>query len=130
MDRTRAGLAALPTVASLSALAVAALALAGWALETPVLYRLHPRLVSMNPMTAVAIILSAVALLALRRRGAGAVRRQAGIAAASLYATIGGLRLVEAATGSPNVDLWLFHQKVTGETGRMVPSTASCLVLL
>ncbi len=134
---TRAGrgapnlLGALPVAASVFSLAIAALALAGWALDLPSLRGVSPRLVAMNPMTAIGLSLAALSLVALRRRGASALRRRAGIAAAVGTAAIGALRLAEAAgLTSAAVDRLLFPQLLAAGRGRMVPSTAFCLLLL
>src|SRR5579863_92003 len=130
MPRTKAHLGAIPAIASGFALTVAALALAGWVSGVPWLYRVSPKLVAMNPATAIAILFAALSLLALRRADAQPARRRAGIVAACVAATIGGLRLVHAATGVAGVDLWLFPEKISGGNSRMMPSTAICLLLL
>jgi diguanylate cyclase (GGDEF)-like protein/PAS domain S-box-containing protein len=115
----------LSAAASLFALILAGLALAGWWLGAPVLYSLSINLVAMNPMTALALVLAALALAALRRNDAGPARVAAGVAAALATAAIGALRLVDAAGGVSGVDLWLFPQETAGVV-RMVPGTAFC----
>jgi diguanylate cyclase (GGDEF)-like protein/PAS domain S-box-containing protein len=130
MARKSGSFTLFPRFACGFALTVAGLALVGWASEVPWLYRVSPRLVAMNPATAIAILFAATALLALARDGVGGARRWAGIAAAGVTAAIGAQRLVSAAAGVASVDLWLFAQRIHGGNSRMVAPTAVCLVLL
>jgi diguanylate cyclase (GGDEF)-like protein/PAS domain S-box-containing protein len=131
-----ATLDAVPLGAGLFAIAVAGLALAGWALEVPALHSVRRSLVAMNPATAVAVALAGLSLLLLRRPAAlpSAPRRRTGIAAGLVVAALGAFRLTGSPLGYPPVDLWLFSGSLAGGTGppihRMVAGTAICLILL
>jgi hypothetical protein len=89
-------LMSLPLQAAAFAALFAMLALFGWSFESDFLTRLIPRATAMNPVTAVALILVAVALT-IRALGRGAwVRLLAGLVIA-----IGAAKLAQLAIGTP-----------------------------
>lgn len=121
--------------------------LIGWALDVETLKRLSSGWVSMNPMAAVAFVISGLALTALRPQGdpvEGAVLknvpasawRLAGMAGAVFVIVIGVLKLVEffGFSFSTGVDQWLFGWKLAndhmGMPNRMAPNAALSFVLI
>ena len=117
------------------ALIVSGLVLCGWALDVELFKRLFPRLVAMNPTTAVALILLALSLWLSQSERAGG---RAGLIAklcAGTVALIGLLKLSEVLSGRPvGVDQWLFADKLkldlSGQPNRMAPNTALNFLLL
>ena len=132
LDRRDApGLPALFVKASLAAgafsAAVGCLVLAGWTLEVEVLKRIVPGLVAMNPITAVAFVLTGAALLLSGgdREGGRAAAR----GLALVVALVGLLKLAELYLGwNVGVDRLLFPEKLgavgDGLPNRMAPNTA------
>ncbi len=95
---------------------VAALVLAGWAVDFDPLKGGLPGHVSMNPVTASALMLAVIALW-----------RESRIAAA-LVASIGAVTLIGfLAGGNPGIDQLLFSDRLAGN--RVAPNTALCLLL-
>jgi PAS domain S-box-containing protein len=117
--------------------AVAALVLAGWALQVETLKRVHPSWVAMNPVTALMFLLAAASLWGLRRPPPAvfAPPRAAASAAAAAVALVGSLKLAEHFMGwSPAIDQWLFAERLgAGAEGaprnEMAPNTALAFVL-
>ena len=112
--------------------AIAILVLVGWTFDAEALKRVSPGLVAMNPVTAVAFILSGAALY-LAAGGRGRATIVPGIAA--LVGLVGLLRLVELIIGLEiGVDRLMFRDQIGAggaeESGRMAPNTAFCLALV
>jgi len=107
-------------------------ALAGWALDVEPLKRLVPGAIAMNPMTAVAMLLSSFALWGYRRDGGagaqGGPGRRAVFLCAGAVALIGLIRLVGYAGGWDVVlDRLLFASRLAepdGAPNRIAPNTA------
>ncbi len=129
-------------VAAAGALAVVvgALALAGWALDIDVLKSVLPDWVSMKPNTAVAFLLTGIAVLLSGPRPPPEADEaltpwsRAGRLGSLLAGLIGLLSLGEYAFGwNPGFDQWLFPEPLgtvgTSHPGRMAPDTALCFVL-
>ncbi|MFF5183188.1 SpoIIE family protein phosphatase [Streptomyces sp. NPDC000345] len=126
--------AAARTAALLAAL-LGAVSLSGWILDVDALKSVLPGdPVAMKPNTAVAVVALGLSLCVA---GAGRVRPRtvvAARAAAALALLIGGLALVEYATGAGlGIDELLFVDdtaaRATGTPGLMAPNTAAALTL-
>ena len=108
--------------------------LSGWAFDVERLRNLSPGTVSMKPNAAAAFVLCGVALVLCGGGRASGVRLAAITLFAGVAAAVGGLTLVEYATGiNPGIDQVLFHESVhslgTASPGRMALATALGLVL-
>ena len=135
--RSRATVQTLVSLTALLALSVGGLVLIGWARDIAALKSVLPGWVSMKPNTAVAFILTGIALLARRERpegggqgGAVIVSRFCGL----LAGLIGLLSLSEYVCGwNLGFDQWLFPEPAgavgTSHPGRMARCTALCFVL-
>jgi diguanylate cyclase (GGDEF)-like protein len=114
---------------------VGALVLCGWQFDIELFKRIFPKLVAMNPATAVAFILLAVSLwLSQKKDVARRVRHGAELCAA-LVVLAGLLKLAQVIFGWPGgIDQLLFSDKLrvdlTGLPNRMAPNTALNFVLL
>lgn len=114
--------------AAAAAAVVGALALAGWGFDLPLLRRVLPSGVDMNPATAVTFITAAAALW-LSRPGGGPRGRRLGRACGILVAAAGGLVLGKYLLGwDHGLDTFLFRGKL-GDN-RMAPNTAAVFVLI
>ena len=125
----------LPKAASAGVVLVSLLVLAGWAFNIEFLKRVIPDAVTMNPMTAVAFILSSAGLWLSRADVSDAsrlvrIRRTAFLCAATV-ALIGLVRLLGYAAGwDVGLDRLLFASKLATAGGdpnilnRMAPNTA------
>jgi PAS domain S-box-containing protein len=123
-------LTSLPLHGAALAMIFATLALIGWSFDRDFLTRLIPGAAAMNPVTAVALILAALALAIRARRRHAWVQLLAFMAVA-----IGAAKLVQFATGSPvGVDQLLFGDRLAGpinlSPSRIAPGTALALVML
>ncbi|HEY9282757.1 MAG TPA: GGDEF domain-containing protein [Pyrinomonadaceae bacterium] len=110
------------------------LVLFGWALDVEALKRVFPRLVAMNPVTALALILLGLSLRLSGAEGSGRKTRLAAGLCAALAAAAGLLKLTEVVFGrAAGVDQLLFAGKLagdlTGQPNRMAPNTALNLLL-
>jgi hypothetical protein len=108
----------------------------GWALDIAALKSVLPGWVSMKPNTAVAFILTGIALLASSANGTQPATHLSRLSRfCALFAgLIGLLSLCEYAFGwNPGFDQWLFPEPAgtvgTSHPGRMAPDTALCFVL-
>ena len=132
--------------AGVLALVVGALVLVGWAFNINALKSILPEWVAMKPNTAVAFLLSGIAVLLSRPSSSpdadesGAAPRlatpwsHAGRLGSLLAGVIGLLSLCEYAFDwNPGFDQWLFPEPMgtvgTSHPGRMAPDTALCFVL-
>ena len=114
-DRARR-LVALSRMACVFIVLLAALVLVGWALDSDPLKGGLPGQVSMNPVTAIALLLAVIALWRMSRVAAAAV------------ALIGGVTLLGyLAGGNAGIDQLLFADRL-GDN-RIAPNTALCLLL-
>jgi signal transduction histidine kinase/DNA-binding response OmpR family regulator/HPt (histidine-containing phosphotransfer) domain-containing protein len=114
-DRARY-LVALSRAACVFIVVLATLVLVGWALDADRLKGGLPGQVYMNPLTAIALILAAIALWRMSR------------VAASLVALVGGVTLLGYLAGdNPGIDQILFADRLAGN--RIAPNTALCLFL-
>jgi signal transduction histidine kinase len=121
--------------ASLAVISVSVLVLAGWAFDIEFLKRMVPDAIAMNPMTAVAFLLSSASLWLYRADVSDAKRlagfRRAAFLCASVVALIGFVRLVGYAFGwEAGLDRFLFPSKLAEAGGasnipnRIAPNTA------
>ncbi len=125
----------LPRAAGVGVVLVSALVLVGWGFDSERLKRVIPGAVAMNPMTAVAFILSSVGLWLLGADDSDAsrlaTRRRAAFVCAATVALIGLVRLVGyAARSDPGLDRLLFSSELATAGGdqntpnRIAPNTA------
>jgi PAS domain S-box-containing protein len=110
--------------------AIAALVLAGWALNIDALTRVLPGAIAMNPATAVAVLALALGLACRSRRCMPAVRGLAGLAI-----VVGSIKFTTFVLGMPRgIDQILFADQLGRVAGappnRMAPNTAFALALL
>jgi len=136
-DRLMARSKTISWMASVLACLLGVLALAGWALDIPLLKSVLPGFVTMKANTAAAFILSGLALLLLSRptRTGGKWARLAGQACAGLVSLLGLLTLAEYAFHwDLGIDQLLFDEAAgavqTTYPGRMAPNTALSFLLL
>ncbi|MEI8340986.1 MAG: CHASE3 domain-containing protein, partial [Verrucomicrobiota bacterium] len=104
--------------------------LVGWALDISALKSILPGWVSVKPNTALAFVLTGIAVLFAACSSTGLSRLCGGVAG-----LIGLLTLSEYIFGwNPGFDQWLFHESAgtvgTSFPGRMAPDSALCFVLL
>jgi PAS domain S-box-containing protein len=108
----------------------------GWAAEYEHLRRIGAQSISMNPATAVGLVLLAVALWLRRPQGqqARGWHEPLALLCAALVAMTGAARLISGLLPEAMaVDQWLFRDKLAGADfmpNRMAPNTAMCLALL
>ncbi|MBI4514636.1 MAG: hypothetical protein HY699_02320 [Deltaproteobacteria bacterium] len=114
-------------IAGALAAVVGALVLAGWVLDVGALKSVLPGLATMKPNTALAVMLSGVALrLRCPRQSAiGSPQSAIAVAGAAVVTLLGSLTLAEYASGW---DFGIDALLLAG--GRMAGATALCLVLL
>ncbi len=93
-------------LASFMVMVLGMLVLFGWALDLRFLTCLAPGCVAMNPMAAVALVLSGVGLwlVARRQRGASSKRDALGVVLAAAVTLVGAARLAQ--------DLGAFHLQI------------------
>lgn len=124
----------LDGIVCLTTSVVSALVLVGWYFDIETLKRVLPKMVAMNPVTAVAFILISGSLFALYGR-AIPNSQLIGRLAAFIVLVIAALKLCEVLFGFfTGIDQLLFSQKLqfdlTGKPNRMAPNTALNLLLL
>jgi diguanylate cyclase (GGDEF)-like protein len=122
------------TAASTFAFIVSSLVLVGWAFDVEALKRIFPRLVAMNPVTALAFILLGLSLWLSQAESTNRKARLVAYLCAGLVALVGLLKLTEVLLGwGAGVDQLLFPSKlvddVTGQPNRIAPNTALNLLL-
>jgi len=125
-------------VARAVALSVALLALAvliGWALAVDPLKRIRPGLVAMNPLTAVAILLSGASCWIMAKRNPNRPMIRLARLAAAAVLLLGLLRVIGYMVGADaGLDLMVFARSLHDNTqpgpNRMAPNTAGALTLL
>lgn len=122
----------VPGAAGGAAIAIAAMAFAGWALDLPLLESALPKLVAMQPVTAMALLLGGAGLLAARPGLPAAV--SVGFALCVLL--LAALDLGQFLSGADwGIDTWLFPETVARQRvpiahpGRMAEPTAICFLL-
>lgn len=125
----------ITTAASFSVVLVSLVVLTGWAFDIEVLKRVIPGAIAMNPMTAVAFILSSTSLWLYRVDVSDAARlaeaRRAAFLCAAMVALIGFVRLLGYVAGwDAGLDQMLFTSKLAAAGGdlnipnRIAPNTA------
>jgi hypothetical protein len=112
------------------AIFVGGMVLVGWALDVAALKSILPGWVSVKPNTALAFVLTGIALLVSGQRAAWLARLCGWLAG-----LIGLLTLGEYVFGwNPGFDQWLFREAAgtvgTSYPGRMAPDSALCFVML
>ncbi len=127
-------LAVLPQATGTIAVAIGALVLAGWMLDSEVLKRGLPGFVAMNPATAVAFIVAGAGLLMCREREHSPPTHLVRVIACTIL-MVGLVKLLGLIAGwHPNVDELLFSSKLnpsgTAAANRMAPNTALCFIFL
>ena len=110
------------------------LVLVGWAFDIDALKSILPVWVAMKPNTAIAFILTGIAVLPFSLPPATLFTRLARLCGL-LAGLIGLLTLCEYASGwNPGFDQWLFPEPAsavgTSHPGRMAPEAALCFALL
>ncbi len=115
--------------AAASAIALGVVVLIGWAADAKALTSVIPGLPSMKPWTAIAFLASGLSLGVRCLAVAEPRARRLGVGAAAVALGIGGLTLVEYATGAYlTFDRWLFAEALRYDpaypTGRMAIPTA------
>jgi two-component system, sensor histidine kinase and response regulator len=115
--------------AAVAVASVAVLVLVGWALEVDALTSLmHPGRIAMNPLTAVAFILSAASLWVLVPEPLSESRRRLGIGLAAAVVLIALLILARVLIGlDTGLDRAIFTERLG--TNRMAPNTAFAFLL-
>ncbi|GIL41312.1 response regulator [Roseiterribacter gracilis] len=121
-----------PRVAAAITLTLSAIVLLGWSFDLEIAKRLIPSLVAMNPTTATALGLAALALLQPRY---GAHPRRVRVGVGALLLALGLVKLFDLATGSDSgVDRWIFASKLAGpatlNANAMAPNTALCFAFI
>jgi diguanylate cyclase (GGDEF)-like protein len=116
------------------AFTVSSLVLCGWTLDVEVLKRIFPRLVAMNPVTALAFILLSLSLWFSSSENPGGKARVAAQLCAGIVALVGLLKLTEVIFGrAVDIDQLFFTSKLiddlTGQPNRMAPNTAFNLLM-
>jgi signal transduction histidine kinase len=127
-------LATLPVSAAIVAISAGVLVLVGWAQDLETLKRVLPRLVAMNPTTALLFILSGAALLLIAKPGPARLKF-ASRALAGVVAFVALIKFVDVfANWLPNVDTVLFAAKLQDVRdhlpNRMAPNTALNFLLV
>jgi PAS domain S-box-containing protein len=125
----------VPAAASATSLIVGSLVLVGWSTDNEVLKCVVPGLVAMNPLTAIALMLSGSALWCSRPRPSGRFRVRLGRLAATAAAGIGAVRLLGLSMRwDRGIDTLLFTRKLHDAAGgwrdRMAPNVAVACVLV
>ena len=132
-DRREGLIAAAPGWASVAALFVGDIVLAGWLADVEPWRSGLPGFSAMNPLTAFALALSGLSLWLQRDEHRSGFERMGGRACACAVALIGTARLAGVLTGSSGgVDTWLFADKLAIGAGwrvRMSPNTAVVCLL-
>jgi PAS domain S-box-containing protein len=114
--------------------AIAALALAGWNWNIPALKHFGHGFASMNPATAVSLLLIAISFYLLSVPSGRSGRRDTGNVLATIVIIIGLLKVLGVLFGlEPQLDTVLFPSKVLREVvdgfpNRMSPNTAICIM--
>ncbi|MEA3212748.1 MAG: two-component system, sensor histidine kinase and response regulator [Chthoniobacter sp.] len=120
--------------ASLLAIGIGLLVLAGWCFDLRPLMTVLPGLVAMKPNTAIAFCLAGLSLFHFLRSVAGRSprTRQISIACALAVSVLGALALLEYASGwNIGIDELLFRDRFSsGAPGRMAPISAFNFVCL
>lgn len=125
----------IPTAASAIAILVSCLVLVGWIFDIPTLKSVLPNLVTMKANTAIAFLLSGVALGLLHRQHVNQPKRRIAQLCAFTVVTIGGLTLGEYLFHwNLGIDQWVFREMPgavgTSHLGRMAPNTALNFILI
>ncbi len=116
----------LVTGAGLSAIAVGAVNLAGWAAGVTGMVRLAPGLPPIVPLTGAALAGLGAALLLLQPYRPGRYRRWLGVTVSLAVAAIGAVALAEYSTGSATgLDTLLFRHAVEALMGGSAPGRPS-----
>ncbi|MGB7159862.1 MAG: ATP-binding protein, partial [Tepidisphaeraceae bacterium] len=120
----------VPPFAAMAVLAIGALALLGWALDSEALKSLlHPTRNPMNPTVALLFIITGAGLWWLRDEPPLRWRRRAAQGCGALVALVGALRLLAyAANRDAVVDQLLFRARLAGDV--MAPNTAATFFLI
>ena len=130
--RTASARRSVPAAAGGIAIAIGALATAGWAFGAPLLESALPDLIAMQPVTALALVLSGLALLAAGRPGLPGAAAT-GFAAFVLLLAL--LDLGQSVSGVDfGIDTMLFPNGVSRQSvamahpGRMAEASAACFL--
>jgi len=114
--------------ASFAAVLLGGLVLVGWLFDLPALTKIFPRLVAMNPATALSFVLGGTATwLEAGEQPASRLRRQIARACAGVVVIIGAARILGYLFGfDPLVDSLLFRSQLDREVppNRIAPNTA------
>jgi len=111
------------------------LVLLGWCFDIESFRRPIPKMVSMNPLTAVCFILSSFTLFLLSHSDRTMAKKRAGYFFASIVFAVGLLKLFSLILGfDAHIDTWLFSNKLQNDLNNntkntMAPNTALGFVL-
>ncbi|MBI4971692.1 MAG: response regulator [Candidatus Omnitrophica bacterium] len=115
-------------ILSLCIILLGILVLVGWSINYETLKRISLELVAMNPLTAIAFVISGTSVLLLSCES-NSIFHRLGWVLASVTMTIGLLRLFEYMIPFGfRVDQILFREKLAGNV--MAPNTAFCFLLI
>ena len=125
----------VPVIAGISVVALGALALIGWSLNTPAIVTPHGNAYPMLPLAAVCFIVAGLSLIIAARGPRTTTGEAAQQTLAALVSTIAGLTLYEYLRGgASSFDLLLFgnrvHQIAAAPPGRMALNTAGTFLLM
>src|SRR5688500_17066689 len=115
---------------------IASLALLGWQFDISLLKHPIPQLVSMNPMSAVALLLSGISLLLHTRTAENKTWILTGKVLAAVVGTIGVLKIAATFSGlDTGIDRWLYEEKIGGGLlenmpNSIAPNTALNLIFI
>ncbi|HVV55315.1 MAG TPA: ATP-binding protein, partial [Mucilaginibacter sp.] len=109
---------------------IGSLVLAGWLFNVGILKRPIPKLVAMNPVTALCFVLSSFSLFTLTRSDITRQAKNIAYAAAYLVIIIGTVKMYGVVSGiNTHIDSWLFPDRIKADllgniSNRMAPNTA------
>jgi PAS domain S-box-containing protein len=119
---------------SVIVIAVGAVVVLGWVFSLPLLKSVFPGFVEMKANTAIAFLLSGIALFQLHRKDLSNTQRWLTKISSLIVLSIGALTLFEYAFGvNLAIDEMFFHDAVTNPAffpGRMAVPTAFCFFLI
>jgi PAS domain S-box-containing protein len=120
--------------AGLLVAAIGVIVLVGWMLDFDLLKRGHPSFVAMNPVTAICLCLSGVAMVLLTGANLSKAKRSAAYAMATIVVGVGVIKLCGYMLGIPiRLDAILFRMELREVTlkipNQIAPNTALNFVL-
>ncbi len=118
----------------LASATIALIVMAGWILHIEALKQIVPGLTTMNPMTAICLMLACLGLWLARDPPLRGVRRAIVLVVASWILIVGTTKLIDLSIGTQFCpDALLFHDQTEVQLpypSRIAPTVAVCLILL